>query len=217
MYVASLNPRRWTHRRLLSDWTSQRFWRRLYQDHSCSVTMWKIFHFEWKQDLDQVTEEPGSLSYSPHGGSVLQFIWKLSCQQWWPGWDLHSVCQDAHERSQHWGGTGQDLGLRRGEELWRSDTVSSFTCHDFIFFPSPAKSVPVLLFSLQWPTRKENGHQGVQHSRGLFWQCPCASRVPAGGGRRRIQDCHEHPEQRALWHGCCPVRDHEGCHQPSCE
>ena len=71
--------------------------------------------------------------------------------------------------------------------------------------------------SSQRPSGEENGHQGVQHSRGVFRQCPRAGRMPAGRDGRRFQGGHEHLEQRALWHGSCPVRHHEGSHHQSCE
>lgn len=49
-----LCPSRWDDCRLLSNWTGQRLWRRLHQDHSCPVALWNVLHSERKQDLDQV-------------------------------------------------------------------------------------------------------------------------------------------------------------------
>lgn len=67
--------------------------------------------------------------------------------------------------------------------------------------------------SSQRPSREEDGHQGIQHGRGLFWQRSRASRLRPWRGGRRLQGSHEHPEQRALWHGGRPLRHHEGSHQ----
>lgn len=70
-------PARWAHRCLLPNRTSQWFWCCLNQDHRCSITLWKILHYEWKQDLDQVAAQSHLIRMcwlSPQGGSVAPFL-----------------------------------------------------------------------------------------------------------------------------------------------
>lgn len=72
-------------------------------------------------------------------------------------------------------------------------------------------------FFSQRSSREEDGHQGVQHRRGLLRQRPGAGRLRAGRGGRRLQGGHEHPEQRALRDGGRPLRHHERRDFQSCE
>lgn len=151
-FCVCLFVHRWTHRSLLSDWTSQRLWRRLYQDHSRWVPLWKILHPQRRQDLDQVRESPPGGSTVWNGEKLLVcspdliILFLPSAME---AWLRFSRCSPRRpwrtRRPGRWRTRSQPSSWRGALEEWHSENA-------FFFYFSDCESLNCDVSQL-WMTR----------------------------------------------------------------